>query len=57
MNPKEEEFGDERLKNLLRQSAHLQVAEMASNIANALKNWIDDAAQYDDLTFVLVKVM
>lgn len=57
LNPREEEFGDERLKNLLRQSAHLAVSEMASMIARALKNWIDDAAQYDDLTFILVKVM
>jgi len=56
LNPKEEEFGDERLKNLLRRSAHLPVDEMASAITNELKNWIDDAAQYDDLTFILVKV-
>jgi len=55
-NPQEEEFGEERLKNLLRQSAHLPVAEIASTIAGELKTWIDDAAQYDDLTFILVKV-
>jgi sigma-B regulation protein RsbU (phosphoserine phosphatase) len=57
LNPREEEFGDERLKDLLRQSSHLPVGEMASTIASALKNWIDDAAQYDDLTFILLKVM
>lgn len=56
LNPKEEEFGEERLKNLLRQSAHLPVGEMASAIASELKRWIDNAAQYDDLTFVLMKV-
>jgi serine phosphatase RsbU (regulator of sigma subunit) len=55
-NPQEEEFGEERLKDLLRQSAHLPVAEMASRIAGELKTWIDNAAQYDDLTFILVKV-
>jgi predicted permease len=55
-NPQEEEFGEERLKNLLRHSAHLPVAEIASTIASALKAWIDNAAQYDDLTFILVKV-
>jgi phosphoserine phosphatase RsbU/P len=48
---------DERLKNLLRQSSHLPVGEMASMIASALKTWIGDAPQYDDLTFILVKVM
>jgi serine phosphatase RsbU (regulator of sigma subunit) len=55
-NPQEEEFGEERLKDLLRRSAHLPVAEIASTIASELKAWIDNAAQYDDLTFILVKV-
>jgi serine phosphatase RsbU (regulator of sigma subunit) len=41
---------------LLRQTAHLPVAEIASKIATELKTWIDNAAQYDDLTFILVKV-
>jgi predicted permease len=56
LNPQEEEFGEERLRNLLRQSAHLPVGEMAAKIAGELKKWIDNAAQYDDLTFILVKV-
>lgn len=55
-NTLEEEFGEERLKELLRESAHLPVSEMASWIASELKSWIDSAAQYDDLTFILVKV-
>jgi len=29
---------------------------MASTIAGEMKKWIDNAAQYDDLTFALVKV-
>jgi serine phosphatase RsbU (regulator of sigma subunit) len=32
------------------------VGEIASTIASELKAWIDNAAQYDDLTFILVKV-
>ncbi len=56
LNPKDEEFGEERLKNLLRGTAHLPVDEMASAIATELKSWIDNAPQFDDLTFVLVKV-
>ena len=56
LNPKEEEFGEERLRNLLRRSAHLPVGEMASAITTELKKWMDTAAQYDDLTFILVKV-
>jgi sigma-B regulation protein RsbU (phosphoserine phosphatase) len=55
-NPKEEEFGEERLKGLLRSSSYLPVDQMASTIASELKRWIDDAPQFDDLTFVLVKV-
>lgn len=55
-NPQEEEFGEERLKDLLRRSSHLPVSEMASMISSELKVWIDNAAQYDDLTFILVKV-
>ena len=56
MNASEEEFGEERLKELLRQIVHLPVDEISATISDALKNWIKDAAQYDDLTFVVMKV-
>ncbi len=56
LNPSDEEFGEERLRNLLVQLANLPVDEIAAKIAAALKNWIASAAQYDDLTFILVKV-
>lgn len=56
-NPSEEEFGDDRLKNLLRRAAHLPINEMAAHILEELKTWMADAAQYDDLTFVLMKVV
>ena len=56
LNPSDEEFGEERLRSLLVQSANLTVDEMAARIAGELKSWIADAAQYDDLTFILVKV-
>jgi putative ABC transport system permease protein len=55
LNPQDEEFGDERLKLLLRRTSHLPVDEMASAIASELKSWIANAVQFDDLTFVLVK--
>jgi len=29
---------------------------MSARIAQELKNWIKDAAQYDDLTFIVMKV-
>ncbi|MBZ5594894.1 MAG: ADOP family duplicated permease [Acidobacteriia bacterium] len=56
LNPHEEEFGEERLKNLLRQVVHLPAHEMSVRISHELRNWIKDAAQYDDLTFVVMKV-
>jgi putative ABC transport system permease protein len=56
MNRGEEEFGEERLKELLRQVVGLPVDEISARISHALKTWIDDTAQYDDLTFVVVKV-
>ena len=56
LNPQEEEFGEERLKQLLRDVACRPVEEMAAGILQNLKDWIQDAPQYDDLTFVLMKV-
>jgi sigma-B regulation protein RsbU (phosphoserine phosphatase) len=56
LNPADEEFGEDRLKDLLRAVVALPIEEMSAGIAEALKNWIQDAAQYDDLTFLLLKV-
>ena len=56
-DPKDEEFGEERLKELLQRTAHLEIDEMSSHILQELKAWMADAAQYDDLTFVLMKVL
>ena len=54
LNPADEEFGEDRLKEVLRAVRELPVEEMASRIADEMKNWIQDAAQYDDLTFLLL---
>jgi phosphoserine phosphatase RsbU/P len=56
LNEAEEEFGEERLKQVLRSVMHLPASEISSQIAAALRAWIRDAAQYDDLTFVVMKV-
>ncbi len=55
-NAAEEEFGEERLKDLLCRTAHLPINEMASSILQELKVWMADAPQFDDLTFILMKV-
>lgn len=56
LNPDQEEFGEGRLKDLLRRVAHLPVDEMSSQISMELTKWIDHAEQHDDLTFVVMKV-
>jgi sigma-B regulation protein RsbU (phosphoserine phosphatase) len=55
-NPENEEFGEERLQQLLRQAAHLPAHEIGARISAEMKDWIRDAEQYDDLTFIVMKV-
>jgi len=55
-NPEDEEFGEERLQALLRQTAHLPADEISARIGAEMNNWIRDAEQYDDLTFIVMKV-
>jgi predicted permease len=55
-NPEHEEFGEERLQLLLRQTAHLPANEISERISDEMKGWIRDAEQYDDLTFIVMKV-
>jgi sigma-B regulation protein RsbU (phosphoserine phosphatase) len=55
-NTENEEFGEERLQQLLRQAAHLPADEISARISGEMKDWIRDAEQYDDLTFIVMKV-
>ncbi|MET0166714.1 MAG: PP2C family protein-serine/threonine phosphatase, partial [Vicinamibacterales bacterium] len=55
-NPESVEFGEERLKALLSEVAHLSADDIRERISGELKDWIKDAEQYDDLTFVVMKV-
>jgi sigma-B regulation protein RsbU (phosphoserine phosphatase) len=55
-NPDQAEFGEERLKTLLREVSHLSADEIRARISSELKAWIHDSEQYDDLTFVVMKV-
>ena len=56
LNVAEEEFGEDRLKALLRGVIHLPAEEISARIAEGLRSWIKDTDQYDDLTFVVMKV-
>jgi predicted permease len=55
-NPADEEYGEERLKELLKTYSDLPAPEMASAMLSELREWMADAPQYDDLTFVLMKI-
>ena len=55
-DPNEEEFGEDRLKDLLRRTAHLPIPEMSAKILEELKVWMSDAVQFDDLTFIVMKL-
>ena len=54
--PDEEEFGEDRLKEVLRSVSHLPIPEMSARILDQLKLWMKDAVQFDDLTFIVMKV-
>ena len=56
MNAQDEEFGEQRLKDLLREIVHLPVGDISSRISAALRDWIQNVEQYDDLTFIVLKV-
>jgi predicted permease len=56
LNASEEEFGENRLKELLREVIHLPAAEISARISATLRAWIKGTDQYDDLTFVVLKV-
>ena len=56
MNSNQEAFGEERLKALVRQIAHLPVAQIISRTAEELRAWMRDAPQFDDLTFIVAKI-
>lgn len=55
-NPQAEEFGEQRLKDVVLAVVDRPAAEISARISAALTDWIQDAEQYDDLTFVVMKV-
>jgi sigma-B regulation protein RsbU (phosphoserine phosphatase) len=56
LNSAGEEYGETRLKELLRRVAGLPVTEMTARISRELHAWIADAPQHDDLTVIALKV-
>jgi sigma-B regulation protein RsbU (phosphoserine phosphatase) len=54
-NPQGEEFGEERLAEILTASADLSAIELERIILQAVRDWTGGADQEDDLTLVVVK--
>jgi phosphoserine phosphatase RsbU/P len=55
-NTQGEEFDEERIKEALAATAQLSVNEIRDEIVRRVKEWIASAPQYDDLTFIVMKV-
>lgn len=49
------DFGEERLQDLIRRNAHLPAAEVSASMAGALEEFAGDAPPFDDLTLLVVK--
>jgi sigma-B regulation protein RsbU (phosphoserine phosphatase) len=56
LNADGEEFGNERLKDLLREAVGAEAEEISSKLADRMRAWIAGTEQYDDVTFVVVAV-
>lgn len=50
-----EEFGEERLHTLLRENAGKDAQELADLIVQAVRDWVGQAEQFDDITLLIVK--
>jgi serine phosphatase RsbU (regulator of sigma subunit) len=56
LNEQGEEFGEERVKELLRRSAKLAALDIRAAIAGELLRWMGTTPQHDDITFIVLKV-
>ena len=56
LNSAGEEFGEERLKDVLRAAVGASAGEVSERLAGTMRDWIGNAEQHDDLTFVVVAV-
>jgi sigma-B regulation protein RsbU (phosphoserine phosphatase) len=56
LNPEEEEYGEERLQELLRTVSHLSADDVRESVVRSVREWCMGAPQHDDLTFIVLKV-
>jgi serine phosphatase RsbU (regulator of sigma subunit) len=56
LNPQQEEFGEERLEQIVRSSLLLSGTEIANRVAGALREFVAGGPQWDDIALVVMKV-
>jgi phosphoserine phosphatase RsbU/P len=56
MNTDNEEFGEERLLEILASAARLPADEIREIVVQNVKDWCNGAPQHDDLTFIILKI-
>jgi sigma-B regulation protein RsbU (phosphoserine phosphatase) len=56
MNPRDEEWGDDKLLALLRANRHLPSADLVDLIMKDADLFANGAKQHDDMTLILMKV-
>jgi len=56
INSNEEEFGEERLREIISNNPNLDSASLIARIHEKLMEFVGDALQYDDLTLMVLKV-
>jgi phosphoserine phosphatase RsbU/P len=56
LNEQGKEFGEERLKELLRESSGRPAEEIAAMVSRKVRDWMGTAEQHDDITLVVMKV-
>jgi serine phosphatase RsbU (regulator of sigma subunit) len=57
MNASAELFGEARLREILEQSESLGSDELKERILDAIRSFVGEAAQHDDMTMVILKVV
>jgi sigma-B regulation protein RsbU (phosphoserine phosphatase) len=55
MNEKQEEYGDERLEELIERNSTLNSQELSMEILNDVKNHSAGVPQFDDITLMIIK--
>ena len=56
-SPRGEEFGEERLAEIVAATQHLSAATIVERVAEAVEIWRDEAPAHDDFTLVIARVL